>query len=394
MSCVRNKKIKTPHGVLTTPFFMPIATKGAVKNLAKEELAALGTQIVLGNTYHLWLRPGTDIVKKAGGLHRFMNWSGPILTDSGGFQVFSLGERATKNIKNERGKSSVKLTEKGVEFKDPLDGKKYFLTPEDSIQIQFDLGSDILMCLDECPGFPVNREYAQKSMELTSRWAKRCQGYFESQISNVKSPAGQHPKLRAMADRQNRNPKLKTVRPLLFGIVQGSVFKDLRQESAKQITSLGFDGYAIGGVAVGEPRQYFWEVLRWVLPLLPEDKPRYLMGLGKPEEIVKAVELGVDMFDCVIPTREARHGRLYKFKNQRAKFKISGKFYETLQITNEKFKKDFQPPDKNCDCYTCQNYSRAYLRHLFVTQEPLALRLATIHNLRFYLKLMEELKRK
>lgn len=374
----RNLKIKTPHGELKTPFFMPIATKGAVKNLMASEVGELGAQIILGNTYHLWLRPGEKLIKKAGGLHQFMNWPGPILTDSGGFQVFSLADRSRQNIKEGKRKSQVKLTEKGVSFKDPIDGCQYFLTPEKSIQIQLDLGSDIIMCLDECPGFPADYQEVKKAVERITAWAGRCKEYFQSQISNVKN--------------QNHNAKPKTTKPLLFGIIQGSIYKDLRRESAKQIIDIGFDGYAVGGVAVGEPREYFWQVLKWVLPLLPKDKPRYLMGLGRPEEIVRAVKLGVDMFDCVIPTREARHGRIYKFKkykNRHPELGSGSRFYETLQITNEKFKNDFKPIDKKCLCPTCQNYSRAYLRHLFATNEPLGARLATIHNLKFYLDLME-----
>lgn len=348
---------------------MPIATKGAVKSLSPEELKKLGAQIVLGNTYHLWLRPGSSLIKKAGGLHKLMNWPGPILTDSGGFQVFSLGDRLRKNIKDGAKTSKVKLSDEGVEFSDPVDGSKHFLTPEKSIQIQLDLGSDIIMCFDECPPYPATHEYAKKSLELTTRWAERCKKYFDQQTKKL--------------------PREK--RPLLFGIIQGSIYKDLREESARQILSLDLDGYAIGGVAVGEPREYFWKVLKWVLPLLPEDKPRYLMGLGRPEEIVKAVKLGVDMFDCVIPTREARHGRLYKFKIKSAKLKADN-FYETIQISNEKYKKDLAPIDKRCDCYACKNFSRAYIRHLFATAEPFGLRLATIHNLRFYLQLIELLK--
>lgn len=372
MPMKKNKKqrvLSTPHGEIKTPFFMPIATKGAVKSLSPEELKKLGAQIVLGNTYHLWLRPGSSLIKKAGGLHKLMNWPGPILTDSGGFQVFSLGDRLRKNIKDGAKTSKVKLSDEGVEFSDPVDGSKHFLTPEKSIQIQLDLGSDIIMCFDECPPYPATHEYAKKSLELTTRWAERCKKYFDQQTKKL--------------------PREK--RPLLFGIIQGSIYKDLREESARQILSLDLDGYAIGGVAVGEPREYFWKVLKWVLPLLPEDKPRYLMGLGRPEEIVKAVKLGVDMFDCVIPTREARHGRLYKFKIKSAKLKADN-FYETIQISNEKYKKDLAPIDKRCDCYACKNFSRAYIRHLFATAEPFGLRLATIHNLRFYLQLIELLK--
>lgn len=374
-------KLETMHGAVNTPFFLPIATKGAVKNLTPEELRELGAEIILGNTYHLWLRPGEKLVQKAGGLQKFMNWNGPMLTDSGGYQVFSLAGRRDE-------KSSVKLSEKGVEFRDPIDGKKYFMTPEKSIEIQLALGSDIIMVLDECPPYPCSREYAKKSLERTTRWAKRCKEYFEKAQS-------------AKRKVKNNNAKLKTEKinkPLLFGIVQGSVYKNLRQESAKQLLSLGFDGYAIGGVAVGEPREIMKKILEWVLPMLPEDTPRYLMGLGRPEEIVFAVESGIDMFDCVIPTRNARHGSLFVWKNAknlRLNLKKSKglalNFYENINITNQKFKKDLKPIDKNCDCYTCQNYTRAYLRHLFAVGEPLAGRLATIHNLKFYLDLMKRL---
>jgi len=390
---------KTIHGGVATPVFMPIATQAAVKNLTSEEIKDLGGEIILGNTYHLSLRPGEKIIKKAGGLHKFMNWSGPILTDSGGYQVFSLGSRrrernfsfaelappaagpkqssCEKFIPASLANNLVKISDKGVHFRDPLGGKKYFLTPEKSIQIQLDLGSDIIMVLDECAGFPCSHEEAEKAVRRTTEWAKRCFKYFYSKIKNKKN------------------------RPLLFCIIQGSVYQDLRIESVKQLLNIGFsarggpaslwDGYAIGGVAVGEPREYLADVLRWVLPLLPENKPRYLMGLGRPEEIVSAVGAGIDMFDCVIPTREARHGRIYKYRF--FTHDLAGKkFYETLQITNSRFAKDFRPIDENCQCYTCRNLSRAYLNHLFKIKEPLALRLATIHNLKFYLDLMKGLK--
>lgn len=349
--------IKTKHGVIDTPFFMPIATKGAVKNITPEETKGLGAQIVLGNTYHLWLRPGDELIAKAGGLHRFINWDGPILTDSGGFQVFSLGERARKKF----GRSGVSLTEKGVEFVDPLDGKTYSMSPEKSMEIQLNLGSDIIMALDECPSYPVSHEYAKRSMELTTRWAKRC-------------------KLKV-----NESGK-----SLLFGIVQGSVYDDLRKESARKLVELDLDGYAIGGVAVGEPREKMQEILSWVMPMLPEDKPRYLMGLGRPEEIVMAVEAGVDMFDCVIPTREGRHGRLFLWNNNGDI--NSTDFYGTINIHNEKYKEDFSPVDESCECYLCKNHTKAYLRHLFSVGESLAGRLATLHNLKFYLDLMRKLR--
>lgn len=360
MDSIRKKIIKTRNGEIEAPFFMPIATRGAVKNLLPEELKKIGAQIVLGNTYHLWLRPGDELIKKAGDLHKFMDWDGPILTDSGGFQVFSLGARAAKKF----GKNGVKLSEEGVEFIDPENGKKYFMSPEKSIEIQLNLGSDIIMVLDECPPFPCEYEYAKKSLELTTRWAKRCLEYFQEKTKDMEK------------------------KPLLFAIVQGSVYEDLRKESARQLVNLGFDGYAIGGVAVGEPRDEMHKILEWVLPILPEDKPRYLMGLGKPEEIVAAVSTGIDMFDCVIPTREGRHGRIFIWKNNN----LDSDFYETININNEKYKEDFTPIDPNCDCVLCKNYTRSYLRHLFAVGEPLALRLASIHNLKFYLDLMKKLR--
>ncbi len=385
----RNKKernflrfVKTRRGKIETPVFMPIATKGAVKGLSPEDLKALGIKLILGNTYHLWLRPGIEIIKKAGGLHDFMNWSGPILTDSGGYQAFSL-ENKFKNqkLKNKIPQAesvtnfvsgSVKISDEGVEFKDPLGGKRYFLTPEKSIEIQLALGSDIIMVLDECPPYPASREQVEAAVKRTTLWAERCKKYFDKKTKGMEK------------------------RPLLFGIGQGGVYKDLREKSIKELLTLNFDGYAIGGVAVGEPRAYLKKVLNYVMPFLPQDKPRYLMGLGRPEEIVAAVKAGIDMFDCVIPTREARHGRIYKFKSRQIKNILSNeqkpKFYEVLNINKACFRKDFQPIDKNCSCYTCQNFSRAYLQHLFKTKEPLAGRLASIHNLKFYLELTEKLK--
>jgi len=371
-------RLKTRNGEIDTPFFMPIATKGAVKNITVEDLHDLGAQIILGNTYHLWLRPGDDLIAQAGDLHKFMNWGSPILTDSGGFQVFSLGARAKKNF----GKNGVKLTEEGVEFIDPLDGKKYFMSPEKSIDIQLNLGSDIIMVLDECPPFPCSHEYARRSMELTIRWAERCKNYF------------------------NEKTKEKKQKPLLFAIVQGGIYEDLRKECAQRLVVMNFDGYAIGGVAVGEPRKHLYEILDWVVSILPPEKPRYLMGLGRPEELVAAVEAGMDMFDCVIPTREGRHGRLFQWKQQDGEFKIfkdkldkqqsvekNQEFYGTINIGNESFRQEFTPIDLNCDCYVCKNYTKAYLAHLMRTKEPLFSRLASIHNLRFYMRLMRYLQK-
>jgi len=362
-------RLKTRRGEIYTPVFMPIATKGAVKSLTPEELRVLGADLVLGNTYHLWLRPGLEIIKKAENLHRFMNWPGPILTDSGGFQIFSLGAK-TCSADGFQSKGFVKLSDEGVEFSDPIDGRKYFMTPEISIDIQLALGSDIIMVLDECPPFSASRQQVEQAVGRTTEWASRCKKHFEKKTKNIK----------------------KEKRPLLFGIVQGGIYEDLRERSARELLAIGFDGYAIGGVAVGEPRRYLKKVLDYVLPLLPPDYPRYLMGLGKPEEIVAAVKAGIDMFDCVIPTREARHGRLYVLASK--SYQLSAKsFYKTIQITNSRFAKDLSPIDKNCSCYACQNYMRAYLHHLFRTNEPLALRLATTHNLKFYLGLMERLRK-
>lgn len=377
-------KLQTKSGVIETPFFMPIATKGAVKNISPEDLRELGAQIVLGNTYHLWLRPGDELIKRAGGLHSFMNWSGPILTDSGGYQVFSLGERA----KGKYGASGVSMTEEGVYFVDPINGSKHFMSPEKSIEIQLNLGSDMIMVLDECPPYPCSHEEARKSMELTLRWAKRCKEYFEKMVNlKIDSPVEKQSFVK---------------RPLLFGIIQGSVYEDLRKECAERMIEIGFDGYAIGGVAVGEPRKHLHEILKWVSPLLPADKPRYLMGLGKPEELVAAVEAGMDMFDCVIPTREGRHGRLFIW-DEKLEFPISihqlidqfsnnDQFYHTVNINNEQFKEDFSPIDSNCQCYTCKSFTRAYLHHLLRTNEPFFLKLASVHNLYFYHKLMALLR--
>ena len=347
ISKARLTKLTTTHGTIMGPFFMPIATKAAVKNLATDELISMGSQIVLANTYHLMLMPGEKIIKKAGGLHQFMNWPGPILTDSGGFQVFSLSAHR-------------KITENGVKFSDPVTGKKYLLTPEGSIRIQKDLGVDIMMVLDDVIGYPAAKKRVAESMERTIRWAQRC---------------------------KKANSKLKIQNSKLFGIVQGGIHKDLRLQSTKELVDLNFDGYAVGGVAVGEPREKMKKILEWVIPELPENKPRYLMGLGKPEEIIQAVRQGIDMFDCVIPTREARHGRLYLWKSTSYKLQATS-FYKTINITNARFAKDLSPINKT----NLKQYSKAYLHHLFRTNEPLEMRLATLNNLNFYLTLMTEIR--
>lgn len=331
-------KLYTPHGVIETPIFMPVGTKATVKTMTPEEVEKLGAQIILANTYHLYLKPGHKLVEEAGGLHEFMNWNKPILTDSGGFQVFSLGKLR-------------KITEEGVEFRSHIDGSKHMLTPEKSIEIQNSLGSDIMMAFDECAPYPSTWEYIKQSMERTSRWAKRCKEYHENW------------------DRQG-----------IFGIVQGGMYKDLREESVKAITDLDFPGYAIGGLSVGEPLDLMCEILDFTTPMLPKDKPRYLMGVGTPDYLFESVIRGVDMADCVLPTRIARNGTTLTSHGK-------------LVIRNAKYARDFGPLDSECDCYTCRNYSRAYIRHLFNVNEILGSRLATIHNLYFLIKLMENIRK-
>lgn len=329
-------KLHTPHGVIDTPVFMPVGTQATVKTMTTEEVAGLGAQIVLSNTYHLYLRPGHQLVKEAGGLHKFMNWDGAILTDSGGFQVFSLGPLR-------------KITEEGVTFKSHLDGSSHFLSPEIATQIQMDLGSDIAMAFDECPPYPCTREYAKDSLERTTRWAKRCL---------------------AVHDKEDQ---------ALFGIVQGGMYRDLRELSAKQLLELDFPGYAIGGLSVGEPKDSMYEVLDYTVPLLPTDKARYLMGVGSPDCLIEGVIRGIDMFDCVLPTRIARNGTAMTSQGK-------------VVIKNAGYTRDFGPLDPECSCYTCQNYSRAYLRHLFKAEEVLGLRLMTIHNLSFLINLMTNVR--
>ena len=352
---LRIGKLRTSHGLIDTPCFMPIGTRAAVKNLTSDELEKIGAEIILSNTYHLAQRPGADIIKKAGGLHKFMSWKHPILTDSGGFQVFSLSKMR-------------KISDEGVKFQSEIDGREIFLTPERVVDIQLKLGSDIIMALDECPPWPCDYDYANESMELTLRWAERSKKYFDKKTKNT--------------------PKNK--KPLIFGIAQGSVYQDLREECARRLVDMDFDGYAIGGVSVGEPFKDKIKVIKYVIPFLPENKPRYIMGVGRPEEIVKFAQEGMDMCDCVIPTREARHGRLYIYNKN---FAINKKFYKTINITNSGFKKDMRPLDAQCGCYTCKNYSRAYAHHLFQVSEVLGLRLASIHNIYFYIKLMEYLRK-
>ncbi|MFH0951968.1 MAG: tRNA guanosine(34) transglycosylase Tgt [Patescibacteria group bacterium] len=349
----RQGVFQTVHGSFSTPAFMPIATKGAVKTLAASDLKELPANIILSNTYHLWLRPGLSVIKKAGGLHRFMNWPGPILTDSGGFQVFSLAH-------------ARKVTNGGVVFKDDVEGKRRLLTPEKAVAIQETLGSDIAMALDDLVGYPAKTGELKKAVDLTTSWAERSK----------------------------KARKKKSMK--LFGIIQGGTNKVLRQQHAKEIVNIGFDGYAVGGLAVGEPPAKLFKVLDWVVPLLPHDKPRYLMGIGKPEQIVQAVNKGIDMFDCVIPTRNARHGLLYIWRKPFVKsilLRPTNSFYTELRIRQSRYARDMKPVDQSCCCYCCRNYSRAYLRHLLTTNEPLGQRLATIHNLKFYLDLMKKLRK-
>jgi queuine tRNA-ribosyltransferase len=336
---------QTDHGVVETPIFMPVGTQGTVKAVNQSYLEQeIKTQIVLSNTYHLYLRPGTDILEAAGGLHKFMNWQKPILTDSGGYQVFSLTELR-------------KLKEDGVEFRSHLDGSKHFFTPEKVIQIQRSIGSDIMMVLDECAPYPCDYDYAKKSVQLTSNWAVLNKNAFA-----------------------NSEPKYGH-RQFLFGIIQGSVYKDLRKKSAEDLLELNFDSYAIGGLAVGEPTEEMYELVDFTTDLMPRDRPRYLMGVGRPENILESIARGVDMFDCVMPTRNARNANVFTWNG-------------TLSMRNAKYKDDFGPLDENCNCYTCRNYSRAYLRHLFVAEEILALELASIHNLYFYLELVRNAREK
>lgn len=337
----RAGKILTAHGEILTPIFMPVGTQGTVKAVNKFFLEDdIKAQIILGNTYHLYLRPGTEILESAGGLHKFMNWERPILTDSGGYQVFSLSELR-------------KIKEEGVEFKSHLDGSKHFFSPESVIQIQRAIGSDIMMVLDECTPYPCDYEYAEFSQQLTSRWGIRNRKEFE----NTKPLYGYDQSL--------------------FGIIQGSIYKDLREKSAREIVDIGFEGYAIGGLAVGEPTELMYELVDFTTDFIPENSPRYLMGVGRPENILNAIERGIDMFDCVMPTRNARNSYLFTWNG-------------VLSMRNNIHKNEFIPLDENCNCYTCKNFTRAYLRHLFISGEILALELASIHNLHFYLDLVTE----
>ena len=336
-SMARLGRLHTPHGIIETPVFMPVGTRATVKAMTPEEVKDLGAQIILSNTYHLYLKPGHELIREAGGLHKFMNWHGPILTDSGGFQVFSLGDLR-------------KIKEEGVQFRSHIDGSKHFISPEKSIEVQNALGSDIMMAFDECAPYPSTYEYVKNSMERTTRWAKRCKDYHKDW------------------DRQ-----------ALFGIVQGGMYKDLRHESAEALVDMDFSGYAVGGLSVGEPKDLMCDVLEYTTPLLPRTKPRYLMGVGTPDYLFEAVTRGIDMADCVLPTRIARNGTALTSHGK-------------MVMRNAKYTRDFNKLDSECDCYTCRNYSRAYIRHLINVDEILGARLLTIHNLNFLIKLMDNIR--
>lgn len=334
----RRGVLKTAHGDVNTPIFMPVGTRGTVKAMTPNEMEELGAEIILGNTYHLFLKPGLDIIKKAGGLHKFSNWDKPILTDSGGFQVFSLA-------------GLRKIKQDGVEFASHIDGTRFFLGPKESMEIQRTLGSDIVMAFDECTPYPCSYEDAKLSLEVTQRW-----------------------------EEVSRNEPLNDGQ-LRFGIVQGSSYEDLRKKSARDLVALDFDGYAIGGLSVGEPEEEMFKALDWVVPELPEDKPHYLMGVGTPKQLVEAVARGVDMFDCVMPTRLARHGSAFIGNG------------ETIPVKAGRYKEDFSPVDSNCDCYCCKNFSRAYIRHLLNVGEITGVRLLSIHNLHYFINLMKQVRK-
>jgi len=363
-SKARRGRVGTLHGVVETPAFMPVGTQGTVKAVTPRELHELKAQIVLGNTYHLFVRPGLDVIKHFGGLHKFMNWDGPILTDSGGYQIFSLAKLR-------------KITEDGVEFQNHLDGARAFISPEIAMEIQVALGSDIAMALDECVPYPCQYDYAAQSAEMTTRWARRCketlQGRREENVQRS-TPNAQHPRAEPIQS-AIRNPQSAIERQLLFGIVQGATFDDLRKASAQAIVELDFDGYAIGGVSVGEPEDEMMRAVESAEPFLPHDKPRYAMGLGTPPQLLEMIARGMDMFDCVLPTRLARNGTA---------FTATG----TINLKNAEVARDKRPIEENCTCPACREFSRGYIRHLIKAEEILGLRLITLHNLHFYLYLM------
>jgi queuine tRNA-ribosyltransferase len=356
-SKARHGRLTSAHGEIDTPAFMPVGTQGSVKGVSPRELRELHSQIVLGNTYHLFVRPGLDVLKHFGGLHNFMNWNGPILTDSGGYQIFSLAKLR-------------KITEEGVEFQNHIDGARAFISPEIAMEIQLLLGSDIAMALDECVPYPCEYDYAAQSAEMTTRWAKRCK---ERKEENAERPTSNAQ--RPIEESINYQPS--TMNSLLFGIVQGGTFEDLRKQSAQAIVDLDFDGYAIGGVSVGEPENEMMRAIEWAEPLLPGNKPRYAMGLGTPPQLLELIARGMDMFDCVLPTRLARNGTA---------FTATG----TINLKNAEFILDKNPIEENCMCDACHQFSRGYIRHLIKSEEILGLRLITLHNLHFYLNLMNQ----
>lgn len=348
----RRGTLKTPHGEIYTPVFMPVGTAATVKAMRPEQVEELGAQIILSNTYHLYLRPGHDVIREAGGLHKFMNWNMPILTDSGGFQVFSLGEMR-------------KIKEEGVSFRSHIDGSKHMISPEKSMEIQHSLGSDIMMAFDECTPYPADRDYVKNSLERTTRWLERCKKYHDAYATEL---GGESP---VLGEGLNQS---------LFGIMQGGMYADLRRQSAEQIVEMDLPGYAIGGLSVGEPKEVMYEVLDECVDYLPKEKPRYLMGVGSPDGLFEGVERGIDMFDCVLPTRIARHGMAMTSQGR-------------VNIKNARFERDFSALDPECDCYTCRNYSRAYLRHLFKSDEILSSMLMTNHNLHFLISTMTNIRK-
>jgi queuine tRNA-ribosyltransferase len=350
-------EIHTSRGNINTPAFIPVGTNATVKAMSQGELRELGVEIILSNTYHLYLRPGHEVIKKLGGLHKFMNWDGPVLTDSGGFQVFSLSPLR-------------KINNKGVAFKSHLDGSTHFLTPELVMEIQTALSSDIVMAFDECAPYPASREYALNSLKLTTEWAKRCKEAMKLRRWEAKNLSTSQPL---------NFPTSELPEQVLFAIVQGGIYKDLRKQSAEELIEIGFDGYALGGLSVGEPKELMYEIINYITPLLPQDKPRYLMGIGDLLDVLEAVSAGIDMLDCVMPTRNARNGTLFTSRGR-------------ISIKREEFKTDPDPLDPDCECYTCKNYSKAYLRHLFMNREILSMRLNTLHNLHFYLDFFRKMR--
>jgi queuine tRNA-ribosyltransferase len=332
--------LHTHHGIIETPVFMPVGTLATVKSLSPEELLELGAQIILGNTYHLYLRPGCEVINLFSGLHKFINWNRPILTDSGGFQIFSLAKL-------------TKINKEGATFQSHIDGSKHLLTPEKAVEIQICLDSDIMMCLDNCIAYPASKEQAAGAVKLTSAWAKRCKATWNE-------------------NKYNQN--------LLFGIIQGGMFKDLRKISIEEIVKTGFNGYAVGGLSVGEPKDLMYDIADFTLPMLPDTEPKYIMGTGTPEDLIELVSLGADMFDCVLPTRNARNGQIFTRNGP-------------INISNSRFKYDTDPIDEECTCYTCSKYSKAYLRHLYMSKELLSYRLNTIHNIHYYINLMGKIRK-